>query len=1073
MLKDFGVYDEEQLKSVVRNKLQEIYSINKNEGGLELSSVEFGTPNYNPDSWKDLKAAKLKKDTVGIPYHGTFRLKDREGNVIEEKKMRLGLLPIATKLDAFMVDGNYYTIPTQFRLRPGSYARETQKGDYEIFSNFANSAPFRTIINPETKEISIKYRQGSFPLYPVLKALGVDDRAIYDKLGNEIYQKISKADVKKGIVKAYTALYGKAPASIDEAKDGLIIKFSSIETDPDVNRKTLGYDFKNPNGDYWLRTASKLANIMRGEESVDNRDSLEFKKVFGIPELVEDHLERARKTFKLTGKANWNLGKAPIDKLISKSDIDKEVRQFFTSSTISRFTDTVNPIAIKNQASLTTLLGEGGVKSTDVVTGEAKTLQNSHLGFLDIVHTPESGSAGVTLFLTKGAKKIGKDLCTKVINLKTGQEEYRAVKDLMEKGVAFPKEYSKTDKGYAPSSGNRVRIIKNDKRAVVNPDEVEYMISSPMNMYDVAANSVPFLHSNQGNRQLTSSKMVTQALPLANPEKPLVEVIEDDDTNFLDNIGRDYSVAAERDGVITKIENGEIHVNHGGLTKIYEYPVNMPMNGDTFLDGKPLFNVGDKVKKGQTLVDTNFTKDGKMSNGINLNVAYIPWKGMNYEDAVVISENAAKKLSSIHLHKISIPLENKLIDFKKYQAIKPYAISKEDLEKFDEDGIVKVGQKIFNGDIIGGLVKHTQPSPIDNIVSKIRKSALPTYREDTIMWEYNNPGEVTEVSRTKDSIDIYVKTIEPCEVGDKLVGRHGNKATISYIIPEEMTPLTESGEKIDIIMDSSGVHPRINLGQLIETAAGKLAAKKGETFKVKNFSGEDYRTNILNEMNRLRIKEKEAIYDPETGKTIKDIMTGKQYIYKLMHQVEKKMSARGIDDPYTTNNTPTRGGGAGGMSVDNLTMNCLLSHNARNFLRESFSIKNNPSREYWRAIMSGNTPPAPKFPYEFEKFEGLLKGMGINTEHSGSKIKITPLTDEHVLKLSAGPIKTPYKMFIGKGESLSPDKDGLFGDVTGGIGGNKFNHIELEDRIPSPAYKDSIKTLLEISDNEFNDLLSK
>ena len=224
-------------------------------------------------------------------------------------------------------------------------------------------------------------------------------------------------------------------------------------------------------------------------------------------------------------------------------------------------------------------------------------------------------------------------------------------------------------------------------------------------------------------------------------------------------------------------------------------------------------------------------------------------------------------------------------------------------------------------------------------------------------------------------------------------------------------------------------------------------------------------------MKDIGIKETEDIFDPATGATIPNILVGKQYINKLKHQVEHKMSSRGVTGPYTYNNQPIAGSGRGGMAFDNLTTNVLLSHGAKDILREGFNVKNNPNTDYWRAIQHGEVPPAPTTSYEWKKFESLLKGMGINTKKKGSSIKLAPMTDKDVLDISKGEIESPIKTFRGKGASLTPDKHGLFGDNAGGFMGQHFNHIKLNKPIPNPAFKEGIKAILRLTDKEFEESL--
>lgn len=1068
---EMGLYDEHATLKTVEERLKDIYNIDMGDKKLRLKAVTFGDYTYSPDDWTALREAKLKRDTVGRPYYGEFDLLDDKGKVIDHSKLKFGVLPVNTLMDSYLVDGNYYSIPVQFRLKPGAYTRHTDRGDYEVFHNVKNGAPMRTLIDPESKKISIKIRQAAVPIVPILYALGKSDSDISSALGKEITKSNISDQPEKDLSKTYRIIYGSAPKTPDEAVKGVKDYFGGLETTKSVNQNTIGHGTSRVDGDYLLKSTEKLLNVVRGKEEPDNRDDLLYKDVFSVNDILDDSLERMRKTHKLDWMTKRKMQtKDSISSIVNRNNVNKAIKGIFTSSDISRLSDQTNPLANEINHLTTTLLGEGGISSPDLVTMDAKALQPSHTGFLDPAHTPESQSSGITLFLANDTKKEGKKLKTKVINLQTGAYEWLDAETFHHTPVAYPGEYFVSNGRWVPED-NEVVCIYEGHNAVKHPTSVKYAIATPSGLFDLSSNTIPFMQSNQANRLLTSSKMATQASPLAKPELPLVEVF-DQGKSVIADIGNKYSVVARAPGTVKEVNNDHIIVSSPSGDIRYAMPLNMPLNSGSFLDSIVKVSPGDKVKKGTVLADTNTTRDGKLATGINMNVAYMPYKGLNYEDAVVITENAAQRLASEHLHRIHIPKES-VLDLEKYRAYSPYDIKEDEKDKYDPRGIIAPGTQLSPNDIVAASLQKRTLSLADSLIQRLKKSAVAPFKPNPIIWDRSIPGTVTDVVDVKNGIDVYVKTTEPVLPGDKLVGRHGNKATVSAIIPDSDAPRTESGDPIDIIMDPLTVHPRINMGQMLETAAGKLAKKTGVPYAVENFSGKDYRNDIIDRLKFHGIKEKDNLYDPTLGKTIPDVFNGVQYIHKLKHQVENKISSRGIDEPYNINQQPTQGKGTGGQSIDNLTMNVLLAHNARNFLKDSFSIKNNPNRDYWRAIQNGEIPPAPKVPYEYGKFEAMLKGMGVNTEHIGTSVKLSPFTDTQVRALSAGEITEPYKTFRLKGDDISPDKHGLFGDEVGGTSGNTFNHINLPTRIVAPAYKDAIKAVLGITDAEYDKMLGE
>lgn len=723
---------------------------------------------------------------------------------------------------------------------------------------------------------------------------------------------------------------------------------------------------------------------------------------------------------------------------------------------------------------MTTLLGEGGIGSQDVVTNDAKEVQNSAMGFLDAFHTPESSSAGIALTLAKDTKKVGKQLKTKVINVASNREAWLSPEEIQHTFLAFPSEMERKGNRWV-SPDLEVWGIIGEKVTSERPHNVKYMLASPAGMFDYASLSTPFMHSNQGNRLLTSAKMSTQAVPITGKEKPWVDIDVDGD-RYSDLIGRESAVTSPYDGIVDNIKDNVITIKDGkGKNRRISISKNTPLNEKSFVDHTIRVKKGDRVRKGQLLADSNFTIDGQYSPGVNLTTAYVPWKGLNYNDACVITQSAAEKMRSEHIHKITLPLKSdNVLDLKYYMATSPYSLDPKQVSRYDKDGVIRPGNEVAHGDmLVAALKKHT-PKATDVLIQKMKKSALPKYDDDSIDWKKLSKGVVTDVHKSPREVTVYIKTSEPFRVGDKVTGRHGNKMIVADIIPDELAPTTASGEKVDMLIDPLSVPSRINTGQLLETAAGKIAKKTGTPFIVRNFDGaHDYRSEILDNMNKLGIPETEDIYDPATKKYLPKVFVGNQYIYKLKHQVEAKQSKRGLDDSYTIDETPTSGKGQGGMTIDNLTGNVLLAHGARDFMRDAMNIKNNRNSDYWNAIMRGELPQPPKGSREWDKFTAYLTGMGVNVRRNDTKLKLTPLTDADILSLSKGEIKDPSKMFTAKGMDIIPDKKGLFGEAADSTSGRHYTHIHLADRIANPTYKDAIKTVLHITDKEYDELLEK
>jgi len=321
------------------------------------------------------------------------------------------------------------------------------------------------------------------------------------------------------------------------------------------------------------------------------------------------------------------------------------------------------------------------------------------------------------------------------------------------------------------------------------------------------------------------------------------------------------------------------------------------------------------------------------------------------------------------------------------------------------------------------------------------------------------PGEVINLVTTGRNIDIYLKSVHPFQEGDKLAGRYGNKNIVTKIIPDSDAPHRADGTAVDIILNPHGVPGRMNIGQILETAAGKIAKKTGKPYLVENFSSTDASNEIAAEMKALKIKPDETLTDGATGKPFNNpIFTGTQYFLKLRHTVKKKQGAHSTGS-YDVNEQPT---GKGAQKIDPMLTYALLAHGAKKNLYEMTAIKGRKNDEYWRRLQLGLAPSKPSENFVFNKMTNYLKGAGVNVSKEGNRMRLLPLTDKEVLKMSAGALTDAGQML--KGKDLAEKVGGLFDPViTGGQTGKNWSHITLHRKIPSPMYEEAIMKLLNLT----------
>lgn len=1067
-----NLYDEKNARKQVAEALKEGFETEVAGKKLTLESIDFEDKYGDDVDWNSIKDAVIDNKTIGAKIKGTFDL-SKDGKSVAKKKMTLGTIPkLTNNLNSFLINGVFYDGHLQQRLRAGSYPRETERGEIEIFNNVNNSRPFRTIIEPKDEILKLRIGQAHIPMYPILRTLGISDSNMSNKIGKEILAKNQDVPYESSIKRAYKSIYREKPETLLEAEKGIREHFEGITTDPKINKKLLGEEHSVADGEYLLSTAGKLVRILKGKDTTANRDALQFKDIYNAEDFLGEGVANHLKRYSVQNKRMAKMKSTDdIEKIVNNNALKKSIEQSLTLSPIVQYSPQVNPIAILNNSKKTTLLGPGGIGGPHIVPKTAKQLQNSYIGLLDPTHTPTSRSAGISLYLAEDAKKDGKDLKSKVVNLRTGKTEWVTAEDMQNEGVALPGEFENKSGSWKPKN-DKIHMVQDDKMKVVDFDIPKYAIPEAHGLFDISSNMVPFYHSNQGNRGVMSAKGEEQAVNLTDGELPLVDV-KVGDKLISEQIGEKFSIKAKVGGKVAKVNKKEIVIkSKSGKKHKYQIFNDIPLNDASYLDSKVKVSVGDTVKKGDLLADSNFTQDGKYTYGTNLTTAFMPYKGHTFEDGVVITDRAADKLKSTHIEKVNIPLtENTVVDFNKYKAYSPYGIKKSQWENYDDDGTISVGKKVRKGDPLFAGLKENVLTGADSFLQKLKKSAVKPYKDNTISWDGDDEGEITDKKINRDSVDIYVKTTKKFKEGDKIVGRHGNKGIVSKIIKEENAPVTASGEKVELIIDPHSVPSRINPGQILENAAGKLADRTGKPYIVENFSGKNYLDDIKRKLKENNIDEKEDLFDPIEGITIPKVAVGKSYITKLPQQVSKKLSARGLSGNYTQNEQPTRGGGAGGQSVGRLAMNAFLGYNARNLLEEAYSVKNNRNNAYWRAVQNGEIPPMPEGSFENEKLLALMKQMGVNVKDNGTTLKLSPLTDKDVEELSIGKIPNPTKLFRGKGVNLKAIKGGLFGEEAGGFRGNSFSHIELGDRIVNPAYEDAVKTLLGVTKKEYEEML--
>ncbi|NBS20105.1 MAG: hypothetical protein EBS74_10055, partial [Flavobacteriia bacterium] len=349
-----------------------------------------------------------------------------------------------------------------------------------------------------------------------------------------------------------------------------------------------------------------------------------------------------------------------------------------------------------------------------------------------------------------------------------------------------------------------------------------------------------------------------------------------------------------------------------GEKKVIELYNDMPFNRKTFWSQRAAVQPGDMVKPGQIIATSNFTDaSGAAALGRNMRVGYLPFRGKNYEDAIVISESAAKKLTSEHMYQSEAEFDdNTHVGKKAFTSLFPGLYDKKMLEKFDDNGAVKKGTTLNYGDPVILMAQKR-----DSVYGKVHRGRAGSFSNETVTWEHHTPGIVTDVSKTKKGVSVAIKTQSPMEVGDKLSGRFGDKGIIADVVPDDQMPKDGEGNPLEVLLSPLGLISRVNPSQVVEAALGKIAAKTGKPFKLKDF---DDATDLVEfaqkELEKHGLTDTEDLIDAETNRKIKGVLTGNRWFMKLHHTAESKNQSRGMGG-YTAEGTPAKGGSGGAKRV--------------------------------------------------------------------------------------------------------------------------------------------------------------
>jgi DNA-directed RNA polymerase subunit beta len=689
--------------------------------------------------------------------------------------------------------------------------------------------------------------------------------------------------------------------------------------------------------------------------------------------------------------------------LVNPRPVMAAVKEFFTSSQICQFMDNENPLAELEHKRRLSATGPGGL-TRERAGFEVRDVQPSHYGKICPIQTPEGPNVGLVSHLASFARineygfletpyfKVEKGKVTSKIFYLSAHEEERynichAGVEIDEKGMIVPEKVDARIKG---SPGTCLR------------EEVDFIDVSPQQSISIATSLIPFLQNDDASRALMGSNMQRQAVPLIKPEPPLVG------TGVEEAVARDsgLEIIAQEDGIVVDVDASKIVVKptkeKDKKLKTYYLRVFSRTNQYTCFHQTPIVKKGQKIKKGEPLTEGGGISKGMLALGKNVLVAFMPWRGWNFEDAILISERLVKDdvYTSIHVEEFTCDVR----ETKLGPEITTYDIpnvSEAKLKNLDEEGIVRVGAEVGPGDILVGKISPKGEAELtaeEKLIRAIFGEKAKEVKDTSLLMEHGKKGRVIRVkvfSRDQGyklepgvikRIKVEVASIRKIQAGDKLAGRHGNKGVVSRVMPEEEMPFLEDGTPVDIVLNPLGVVSRMNLGQILEVCLGMAAHKLGYIAFSPGLSGAT-EEDIKNELKKAGFSDdgQVTLFDGRTGLPFpQKITVGYMYMMKLIHMVEDKIHMRSIG-PYSLITQQPLGGKAqfGGQRFGEMEVWALEGYGAAYSLQEMLTIKSDDIQgraSAYEAILKGEKIKPPNIPASFNLLVNELKSLGLSVE---------------------------------------------------------------------------------------------
>lgn len=961
------------------------------------------------------------------PLKATVELTNKVTGEVKEQEIYLGDFPWMTKRGTFVINGAERVVVSQLIRSAGVFFTAEPHGATNLYG--AKVIPGRGAwLEFETAAAGALYvkidRKRKIPVTTLLRALGMTETAIREAFkhvdtGAKSYLDATlEKDPTKGqsdsLIEVYRRLRPGDLATVDNAKSLLENMFYNFKRF-DFSRvgrykinKRLNLDVPNTIENRVMRIEdlvaiiAELIRLNNSQEPGDDIDSLANRRVKLVGELVQRQFRVGLLRMERNTKDRMSMSELESvtpGQLINARPVVAAVREFFASSQLSQFMDQINPLSELAHKRRLSSMGPGGL-SRERAGLDVRDAHATHYGRLCAVETPEGANIGLVVNLANYArineygfietpyrKVVNGKVTDDIVYLDAAAEENAVIAGA---GVARDKNGKFTNE--------RVSARSALKSSEVDATDVTHVDAALNQIIGSSAGLIPFIEKNYVYRSLMGSNQQRQAVPLIQPKAPIVGTgIE---SVAARNTGQ--MVLARADGEVVKATGEEVIVKYKDGNVSYEPEHFARSNEGTSINQKVVVRTGDKVKEGDVLIEGMSIQNGELALGKDLIVAFMPWAGYNFEDAIIISRKLVEDdtLTSVHIVDFMIEVRETKLGPEIVTRDIPN-VSEDALRHLDDDGIVRIGAEVHPGDILVGKITpkgEQELSSEERLLRAIFGEKAKEVRDTSQRMSNGKHGKVVGVkvfSRENGhelkagvlmQIQVFVAQMRKIAVGDKLGGRHGNKGVIARILPVEDMPFMEDGTPVDIILNPLGVPSRMNIGQLFETHLGMAARALGMKVASPSFNGVPA-SKIRELLKEAGLPEdgKQQLYDGRNGEPFKErTTTGSMYMIKLNHMVADKIHARSTG-PYTMVTQQPLGGKAqnGGQRFGEMEVWALEAYGAASTLQEMLTIKSDDvygrSKAY-EAIIKKTEIVGPKVPESFNVLVKELQGLGLKVD---------------------------------------------------------------------------------------------